>query len=72
MSLAVAIKNTAAVRSCIQVSNEPNIRRDNPPSALALPADAKAFSISSIHNTTGHHLGLAKGFAQLAFGLANV
>ena len=36
-----------------QVSSVPNIRCDKPPSALLLAADAKAFSISSIHRITG-------------------
>ena len=47
MSLAVAIRKTEAVRSCIHVSSDPNIRRDRPPSVLSLAAEANAFSISS-------------------------
>ena len=39
--------------SCIHDSKVPNIRCDSPPSAESLLAEAKAFSISSIHNTAG-------------------
>ncbi len=53
MSLAVAMRKTGAVCSCIQVRREPNIRLERPPSVLRLAADAKPFSISSIQRITG-------------------
>ena len=49
------------------------MRWESPPSVLRLAAEAKAFSISSIHRMIGgHHLGLLEGFSQSAFGFAYV
>ena len=54
MLFEVAARNTPASRSCIQVSRVASRRCDNPASASPLvPAEAKAFSISSIQRTTG-------------------
>src|SRR5258707_7047050 len=50
----VAAKHTPLSRSCIHVTSVASNRCDNPASASPLePAEANAFSISSIHNTTG-------------------
>ena len=49
----MAIRKIGWRWSCIQDSSVPNIRCDSPPSAESLLAEAKAFSISSIHSTTG-------------------
>ena len=50
----VAARNTPLSRSCIHVSSVASRRCDNPASASPLePAEANAFSISSIHNTSG-------------------
>ena len=50
----VAAKKTPLSRSCIHVNRVANSRCDNPASASPLePAEANAFSISSIHSTIG-------------------
>ena len=51
MSFDVATMKTRLLRSAIQVSSVPSMRRDSPPS-LSLPL-ATPFSISSIHSTHG-------------------
>ncbi len=54
MLLEVAARKTPLSRSCIQVSKVASRRCDKPASASPLlPAEAKAFSISSIHRTMG-------------------
>ena len=69
-SLAVATRNTLALRSAIQVNTVPSMRRDTPPS-LSPPSEARPFSISSIHSTHGRHrLGLLQRLAQIALGFA--
>jgi hypothetical protein len=52
--LAVATTKTGAVFSWSQVRNEPNMRRDTPPSASPLPPPGViAFSSSSIQRIAG-------------------
>ena len=53
MSLAVAAQKIGESWSCSQFKSVPNMRLDNPPSADSADAEANAFSISSIHSTTG-------------------
>ena len=53
MLLAVAMRKIAWRWSCIHDKSVPNIRCERPPSADSVPAEANAFSISSIHSTAG-------------------
>ena len=66
-SLAVAATNTLAFFSESQVRNAPNSRRDNPASASAAPLPANAFSISSIHSTTGDTASAAANASRSFF-----
>ena len=72
-SFAAPTTKTPSFFSCSQVRNEAKRRCDSPPSASEDVPEAKAFSISSIHSTTGAIASATVGrAAEVLLRLADV